>query len=104
MHVMFIDRTRRFLRTPKGTLLIIVGACATELLAWLLLQRRPAWPTSALLSGAIVACVLAPETPLVVTAFVGVLATASKHLLATARGHIFNPAALALLLSIPLFA
>ena len=126
---MFIDRTRRFLRTPKGTLLIIfavllavagtvtgwplvlphvaaaiVGACATELLAWLLLQRRPAWPTSALLSGAIVACVLAPETPLVVTAFVGVLATASKHLLATARGHIFNPAALALLLSIPLFA
>jgi Na+-transporting NADH:ubiquinone oxidoreductase subunit NqrB len=126
---MFIDRIRRFLRTPKGALMAvfavllgvagsvtgwslvlphvlaaIIGACGTELLAGVLLRRRPSWPTGALLSGAIVAFVLAPETPLVVTAFVGVLATASKHLVATSRGHVFNPAALALLVSIPLFS
>jgi len=126
---MFIDRTRRLLRTPKGALLpifavllgvagtatgwqlvaphvlaAIIGACATELVAGVMLGRRPSWPTSALLSGTIVAFVLAPETPLLVTAFVGVLATASKYLLTTPRGHIFNPAALALLISIPLFS
>jgi Na+-translocating ferredoxin:NAD+ oxidoreductase RnfD subunit len=64
----------------------------------------PGWPSSALLSGMIVAFVLAPETPWAVTACVGVLATISKHLMATRRWHVFNPAALALLVSIPLFA
>jgi len=126
---MSLDRTRRLLRTPKSALLLIfaillgvagaaagwplglphvlaavIGACTAELLAGVLLRRRPSWPTSALLSGTIVAFVLAPETPHLVTAFVGVLATASKYLLATSRGHIFNPAAFALLLSIPLFS
>ena len=120
---------RRFLRTPKGTLLAIfagflvvtgtatgwslvlphllaamAGACGVELLAGLILNRKPSWPTSALLSGAIVAFILAPETPMAQTLWVAGVATASKYLLATRRGHIFNPAALALLVSIPLFA
>jgi Na+-translocating ferredoxin:NAD+ oxidoreductase RnfD subunit len=120
------ERVWRFLRTPKGTLLgvflgllsvmgsfpgwwtvvphvvaAIVGACAVELSAtW----RRKVWPSSALLSGLIVAFVLGPETAWWVTLCVGALATASKYLLRTSRGHIFNPAALALLVSIPLFA
>jgi H+/Na+-translocating ferredoxin:NAD+ oxidoreductase subunit D len=120
---------KKFLRTPKGTLTAIfvvllavagtatgwavvaphvlaaiVGACGVELLVGLFTQRKFAWPSSALLSGAIVAMILAPETPLVETLWVAGLATASKSLIATARGHVFNPAALALLVSIPLFA
>lgn len=120
---------RFLLRTPKGSLLLVflpllvlgasvagwslvvphvlaalAGACLTEL-AIARFDRRPlTWPTSALLSGAIVAFVLSPQTPLIVTAVVGLLATISKHLVAGRRGHIFNPAALALLISIPLFA
>jgi len=120
---------RNFLRTPKGTLTAIfgvlllvagtatgwasvgphlaaaiVGACGVEVLASLLANRRVTWPTSALLSGAIVAFVLAPQTPLAVTLWIAGAATASKYTLRTNRGHIFNPAALALLVSIPVFA
>jgi len=82
----------------------IAGACGVELMASTFLNRKMSWPTSALLSGTIVAFILAPETPLVETIWIAGLATASKYLIATARGHIFNPAALALLVSIPLFA
>jgi Na+-transporting NADH:ubiquinone oxidoreductase subunit NqrB len=120
---------KKFLRTPKGTLTAIfgvllavagtatgwnlvaphllaaiLGACGVELLVSIVVNRKFSWPTSALLSGAIVAFVLAPETPLVETLWIAGLATASKYLIATARGHVFNPAALALLVSIPLFA
>ena len=38
-----------------------------------------------------------------VTAVIGVVATLSKHLLTTRRWHLFNPARLALLVSVPLF-
>jgi Na+-transporting NADH:ubiquinone oxidoreductase subunit NqrB len=119
----------KFLRTPKGTLTAIfvgllaiagtatgwsvvaphllaaiVGACGLELLVGAFVYRKLTWPTSALLSGTIVAIVLAPETPLVETLWIAALATASKYLITTRRGHVFNPAALALLVSIPLFA
>jgi Na+-transporting NADH:ubiquinone oxidoreductase subunit NqrB len=120
---------KKFLRTPKGTLLAIfagllaiagtatgwsvvgphllaaiLGACGLELLVCAFVNRRLIWPTSALLSGMIVAFVLSPETPLIETLWIAGLATASKYLIATRRGHVFNPAALALLVSIPLFA
>jgi Na+-transporting NADH:ubiquinone oxidoreductase subunit NqrB len=120
---------KKFLRTPKGTLTVIfavllavagtatgwslvaphllvaiVGACGVELLAGLLTGKKLTWPSSALLSGGIVAMILAPETPMIETLWIAGLATASKYLLTTNRGHIFNPAALALLVSIPLFA
>jgi Na+-translocating ferredoxin:NAD+ oxidoreductase RnfD subunit len=124
-HVM---RASKFLRTAKGTLLVIfgalfalaatavgwqaavphmlaaiLGASLTEL-AMARVQRRPlAWPSSAILSGMIVGFVLGPETPHAATAAVGILATLGKHLLSTERWHIFNPAALALLISVPLF-
>jgi Na+-translocating ferredoxin:NAD+ oxidoreductase RnfD subunit len=119
------ERIWRFIRTPKGALLgvflvllaivgtatgwpsvlphvtaAIAGACVMDLVA----RRRLAWPSSALLSGMIVAFVLGPETAWWVTLGVGALATASKYLLKTSRGHVFNPAALALLVSIPAFA
>jgi Na+-translocating ferredoxin:NAD+ oxidoreductase RnfD subunit len=121
-------RLHPFLCTPKGGLLAIflglfalgatvvgwsiavphmlaavLGASVTEL-AISRLDRRPvAWPSSAILSGMIVGFVLGPLTPHAVTAAVGILATLGKHVFATDRWHIFNPAALALLASVPLF-
>src|SRR5919202_1950959 len=118
----------RFLRTAKGALLLVfmglfalgatavgwplavphmlaavLGASLTEL-AVSRFDRRPlAWPSSAILSGMIVGFVLGPATPHVVAAAVAILATLGKHLFATERWHIFNPAALALLVSVPLF-
>jgi Na+-translocating ferredoxin:NAD+ oxidoreductase RnfD subunit len=117
------------LRTPKGSLLpiflalfglgasavgwsaalphmaaAVLGAVLTDVAIARFERRRGTSPTSALLSGMIVAFVLGPTTPWAITAAVGVLATLSKHVLATQRWHVFNPAALALLVSVPLFA
>jgi Na+-translocating ferredoxin:NAD+ oxidoreductase RnfD subunit len=81
----------------------VAGACLMELLIVRFEGGRLGWPSSALLSGLIVAFVLGPETHWAITVCVGTLATISKHLLTTRRWHMFNPAALALLVSIPLF-
>ena len=122
------QRIRQFLRTPKGSLLAIfillfnlaataqgwtiaaphmlaatLGAVLPELAIAGFGKRAHGWPSSALLSGMIVAFVLSPLTPLPVTAAVAILATLSKHILATRRWHVFNPAGLALLVSVPLF-
>jgi enediyne biosynthesis protein E5 len=118
----------RFLRTPKGSLLLVflplvalgafavgwqaalphlaiavLAACLTDVAIDRFDGRPLAWPTSALLSGLIVGFVLDPVTPALATAAVASVASLSKHLLATSRWHVFNPAALALLISIPLF-
>jgi Na+-translocating ferredoxin:NAD+ oxidoreductase RnfD subunit len=123
------DQLKRFLRTPKGWLFVAFAALAAAAgsqagwtavgphLVWAalgaavvdLLAGRAAgygwrWPSSALLSGLIVAFVLGLETPALVTAAVGALASASKYVFFNRRGHVFNPAGLALLLAIPLFA
>jgi Na+-translocating ferredoxin:NAD+ oxidoreductase RnfD subunit len=122
------NHPRQFLRTAKGALLVIflglfalgatavgwsvavphmlaavLGASVTELAVRRSDRRPVAWPSSAILSGMIVGFVLGPATPWAVTAAVGILATLGKHLCATHRWHIFNPAALALLASVPLF-
>ena len=119
---------RAFVRTPKGSLTLlflallallgtalgwrpvlphlasaVAGACLTELIVVRLTRGTRRWPNSAWLSGLIVAFVLGTETPWAITFALGGLATLSKHLLRTRRGHVFNPAALALLVSIPLF-
>jgi Na+-translocating ferredoxin:NAD+ oxidoreductase RnfD subunit len=124
-----LQQAARFWRTPKAWLLLafapllllgaraegwqaalphvlmaVAGACAVDLVALRIRRGAWGWPTSALLSGLIVGFVLGPETPPMVTFAVGVLASASKYLLATRRGHIFNPAALALWLSVVLAA
>jgi Na+-translocating ferredoxin:NAD+ oxidoreductase RnfD subunit len=120
---------KRFLRTPKGALALvflpllalgavaegwsnvlphalaaILGASLVDVALARLERRAVGLPTSALLSGCIVAFVLDPLTPHAATLVVGGLASLSKYVIATRRGHVFNPAALALLVSIPLFA
>lgn len=123
-----IGQVRSFARTPKGSLsalfvlvfgiaataagwqtvtphllAAVAGAALSELAVGYFDGRPLRWPSSAVLSGMIVAFVLGPSTAWPVTVAVGILATLSKHLIATARWHIFNPAALALALSVPLF-
>jgi Na+-translocating ferredoxin:NAD+ oxidoreductase RnfD subunit len=124
-----LHRLRRFLRSPKGTLTLlflpllivagaalgwraalphvasaVAGACLADLLLVRLRKQTWIWPSGALLSGLIVAFILGPETPAAITLLVGALATLSKHVFRMRRVHIFNPAAIALLVSILLFA
>jgi Na+-translocating ferredoxin:NAD+ oxidoreductase RnfD subunit len=121
-------RFRRFVRTPKGLLTLlfvplllvageghgwaavlphvasaVAGACLVDLLVSRFVRHTWFWPSGALLSGLIVAFVLGPETPWAATFTIGALATASKHVCEYRRVHVFNPAGLALLVSIPLF-
>jgi Na+-translocating ferredoxin:NAD+ oxidoreductase RnfD subunit len=122
-----MTRVFRFIRTPKGALTLVflpllvlgavaagpvvvphvlsavAGACMIDLIATRLDGRGWRWPSSAILSGMIVAFVLEPQQPWLVTLTVGVLANASRQILVTRRGHIFNPAALALLAATYLF-
>ena len=67
---------------------------------------RGVWffPSGALLSGLIVALILSPAEPWYVPAITAALAVGSKYLLRTKQGHIFNPAALALVAAYFLFA
>jgi Na+-translocating ferredoxin:NAD+ oxidoreductase RnfD subunit len=117
-----------FLRTPKGQLLCIFGvllvvaapfdggpdvlpnvliaalaACAVDVGYTYWESRRWIFPSSALLSGLIVAFILGSQEPWMVVAWVAGFASVTKHVFASDREHIFNPAALALLLSVPLF-
>jgi Na+-translocating ferredoxin:NAD+ oxidoreductase RnfD subunit len=81
------------------------GAVVVDLVAgWATGKDPRRWPSSALLSGLIVAFVLGVETPGLVAAAVGAIASASKYVFRSRRGHVFNPAGLALLAAVPLFA
>jgi Na+-translocating ferredoxin:NAD+ oxidoreductase RnfD subunit len=82
----------------------VAGACMADVVLNKMFNGRGGWTSSALLSGLIVAFVLGVDTSSWVTLYVGALASGSKYLLKTGRGHLFNPAALALVASIPLFA
>ncbi|HTE84781.1 MAG TPA: RnfABCDGE type electron transport complex subunit D [Dehalococcoidia bacterium] len=124
-----LRRLRRFLRSPKGYLILvliglavlaapstvmasaatclaaaILGAGAVELACVRLEERLWRIPSSALLSGLIVGLVLSAQEPWYVAASAGVFAIASKHLLRRHRSHIFNPAAVGLLAVFFLFS
>lgn len=119
----------KFFRTPKGQVLVvfvlllciaapgessmlaalgnvavaIAAACAVDVVYTYWESRRWLLPTSALLSGMIVAFVLGAQEPWQVAAWVAGFASVSKHVIADKRGHFFNPAALALVGSVLLF-
>ncbi|MEO6222740.1 MAG: RnfABCDGE type electron transport complex subunit D [Vicinamibacterales bacterium] len=114
----------RLFRTPKGLLiLVLVGltmaaapfenagyvmrgvAAATTTAAlldvFLLRLRHPRWefPAGGILTGLIVAMVLSPFEPWYVPPVTSAVAVLSKHVIRTKAGNIFNPAALALIVS-----
>jgi len=115
---------RRFFKTPKGLLTIVLillsaiaapadgfghvwpGFVSAVLAAGLmdvviLRMRHPRWefPSGAVLTGMIVAMVLSPFEPWWVPAATSALAVASKYVLRTKAANVFNPAALALIVS-----
>lgn len=118
------EAVRKFIKTPKGLLtlvlavLIVVAAphdgfarilpglvaavAAAGLLDVVILRlRHPRWefPGGAVLTGMIVAMVLSPFEPVWVPAAVSAIAIVSKYVLRTKAANIFNPAALALVIS-----
>ncbi len=115
---------RKFFRTPKGILILVLialtlaaafqqgfvlvlpGLLSAVLAAGLmdvviLRLRHPRWefPSGAVLTGLIIAMVLSPFEPWWVAGATSVIAIASKYLLRTKATNIFNPAALALIVS-----
>jgi Na+-translocating ferredoxin:NAD+ oxidoreductase RnfD subunit len=81
----------------------VLGACLVEGAFMYLESSRPVVPTSALITGLIVAFVLDPVTPTWISAGTAAVAIVGKHVLRTQREHVFNPAALALLAAALLF-
>ena len=81
----------------RGSISWIYRQCLSESCLAYWATRRWMIPTSALLSGLIVAFILGPQEPWIAVAWVAAFASISKQVLATRREHIFNPAALALL-------
>lgn len=116
-----LARVRRFFRSPKGLLILVLG-CLTAIAALgngpalvapgliaavavgmlidapVLRLRKGQWlfPDGALLTGLIVAMILTPQAPWHVAAFASAVGIASKYFLRARTANIFNPAALAL--------
>jgi Na+-translocating ferredoxin:NAD+ oxidoreductase RnfD subunit len=114
----------RFIRSPKGVLLIALGLLAaiagttvglprvavhigSAMLAaaaidvCLTLWTRDEWmfPSGAMLTGLIVALILSPTGSPSVAALTSIVAIASKYLFRTRWSNVFNPAALALVVA-----
>ncbi len=119
---------RRFFRTPKGLLTIVLvllaaiaapaegpsvvlpglaAAAAAAMLvdAPILRWREGVWvfPSGALLTGLIVAMVLSPQEPWLVTTGIAVIGVLSKYAVRTRSANVFNPAALALVATFYVF-
>ncbi len=124
-----LRRLRRFLRSPKGYLLVallglaivaapstgpanaatevcaaVLSAMALELVLVRLARGVWRWPSGALLTGLIVGMVLSAQVPWFVGAAAGIFAIAAKHLIRLGRTHVFNPAAVGLLVVFFLFS
>jgi len=121
------DNLKRFVRTPKGTVLWVLlalvavamvntnrqtlpavaaalgGAVGADLAATWLRQRRFLFPSGGILSGLFVAMVLARGTPAYAVLLTAALAVAAKHALRTRWSNVFNPAALGLIVGDFLF-
>ncbi len=86
----------------------VIGAAIGAALLDVALARiiRGAWffPSGALLSGLIVALIISPTEPLRVAVVTAMLAVNSKYLFRMRGRHIFNPAALALVVAYFLYA
>jgi Na+-translocating ferredoxin:NAD+ oxidoreductase RnfD subunit len=119
---------RRFFRTPKGLLTIVLavllvpaslggglqlvapglaGAVAAAALVDVLILRRKykVWefPDGAVLTGLFVAMVLSPYEPWYVAGCSAAFAVVSKYIVRTRSANVFNPAALALVVAFYVF-
>jgi Na+-translocating ferredoxin:NAD+ oxidoreductase RnfD subunit len=119
---------KKFFRTPKGLLIIakailtivamigeplslvlpLIGAAVVAAMLVdlpILRLREGEWtlPDGALLTGLFVALILTPHEPWWVAALTSAVAIVSKYALRLGRANVFNPAAVALLLSYFLF-
>lgn len=126
---MSVTPVKRFFRTPKGLLIVVlvvlaVVAVAGEGLALaapgvaaavvaamivdapILRVREGEWvfPSGAFLTGLIVAMILSPHMPWYVAAITSVIGVVSKYLLRVRSANVFNPAALALVATFYPFA
>lgn len=123
-----MPQLKRFFRTPKGLAIIVLAillvvaaigegvpvvaplvlasvAAAMLVDAPILRWRERAWtfPDGALLSGMFVAMILSSHEPWSVGAITAAIAVISKYIFRSRRANVFNPAALALLVSFYLF-
>jgi Na+-translocating ferredoxin:NAD+ oxidoreductase RnfD subunit len=121
-------RVRNFFKTPKGLVTIVLAifiviaassqglrAVATALGSAVLAGgltdliilriRKKAWefPSGAVLTGLIVAMVLRAQEPWYVTASITVIAILSKYIFRSRTANVFNPAALAIIVSFYIF-
>jgi Na+-translocating ferredoxin:NAD+ oxidoreductase RnfD subunit len=119
---------RHFFRTPKGLLTLVLLALialaaphedlstvapgllsavgAAAILDVLILRtRHTRWefPSGAVLTALIVSMVLSPQTPWYVIVLISAFAIVSKYAVRTRAGNVFNPAALAIVATFPLF-
>jgi Na+-translocating ferredoxin:NAD+ oxidoreductase RnfD subunit len=117
-------RLQRFLKTPKGVtlqLIVAIAAAAAALTGgarpWQILvvatltagavdavalrvrRRRWVFPDGALITGLIIGMILTPVTSISVAAATSVIAIASKYVVRAGTANVFNPAALALVIS-----
>jgi Na+-translocating ferredoxin:NAD+ oxidoreductase RnfD subunit len=115
---------QRFFRTPKGLLvlallallivatfgtgaaLVLPGVLAASIVAMavdapILRYREGEWqfPSGALLTGLIIAMVLSPHQPWYVAAITAAVGIVSKYVARTRSANVFNPAALALVVT-----
>lgn len=119
---------RRFFRTPKGLLIIVLTilvalaaagegialvapglataiAVAGLMDAVILWKTRKAWefPSGAVLTGLLIAMVLSPHEPWFVVGCTAAVAIVSKYIVRTRSANVFNPAALALVATFYMF-
>lgn len=119
---------QRFFRTPKGLLTIVLvilialaGLAGNISEAWPLLastvaaaalidapilrKREKIWefPSGAVLTGLLIAMILRPQEPWYVGVCASAIAILSKYIFRTRSANVFNPAALALVVSFYLF-
>jgi Na+-translocating ferredoxin:NAD+ oxidoreductase RnfD subunit len=119
---------RHFFKTPKGLLtvvlillaaiaaphegirvvapgLLLAVAVAATLDVAILRTRHTRWefPSGAVLTALIVSMVLSAQTQSYVVALTAGLAVVSKYIVRTRAGNVFNPAALAIVVTFPVF-
>ncbi len=119
---------RHFFKTPKGLLTVVLMALAAiaaphegvrvvaptlltavalaaALDVMILRTRHTRWefPSGAVLTALIVSMVLSVQTPWYVVALTSALAVVTKYVVRTRAGNVFNPAALAIVVTFPIF-